>query len=191
VKKHKHANSTSASMALNIPKDHDYMQLPSTKAAERCMECNTSSISYDRYLTSCGHYFCVMCYFKTRPLYGRGQHICKACNKVIAITSCRHEVLPKLASVGGKAERDSFPSASLDPLHGCSVCGELEPLCELVALTACKHKPDTCTDCFRGWITSRFETSVQDGIRCPSRACGHKLTHADIKEQASSEDFAR
>lgn len=186
VKKRKHTDSIWPSSALDTSETRKSVQHPDIETAERCAECNTHWIGFRRF-TSCGHLLCSTCYLV--GAYASDQHICKACNEVI--TSYHNNEPPKLASNYGEAEGDALPKTSRDPLHECSVCGEYKPSSELVEIKACTHEPDTCTDCIRGWITSQFETSVQDGIRCPSSTCNTKLTHADIKEHASSEDFAR
>ena len=177
VKRHKQTGSISASSALNTSEIRNSVQHPGIEAVKQCTECNANTDL--PWITTCGHHFCSTCHILT--------DICKACNKVI--TSYRYE--PKQAPSAVETVWESLARALQEPLHECSVCGEHKPSSELVELEACAHEPDTCTDCFRGWITSQFETSVQDGIRCPSITCGHKLTHADIKKHASSEDFSR
>jgi hypothetical protein len=178
VKKRKHADSTWASSALNTSEIRNSVQYPRIEEVERCSEC-TYGFGLNM-VTSCGHFLCGVCHWElTLPIVSlRRPHICKVCNELVTSYRIREP-------------RDSLPKASRVPVHECSVCGEPKPPSELVTLSACTHKPDTCSDCFRDWITSQFETSIQDGIRCPSSTCGHKLTHADIKKHASSEDFAR
>jgi DNA-directed RNA polymerase subunit RPC12/RpoP len=189
-KKRKYGHfSESVPSGTEVSLDHE--QQPVSKAEELCEGCNQT---LERpWITNFGHIICDPCYENAMvdaAEHGQVRGQCEGCNKTVYHWE-RYDPRKRAsnATTAYQSEISGDFSWIFEP--DCSVCGREGWQCTFVALPSCTHEPDVCADCFRNWITSQFETSVQDGIRCPYSTCGHKLTHADIKKHASSEDFAR
>ncbi|PVI03365.1 hypothetical protein DM02DRAFT_521041, partial [Periconia macrospinosa] len=73
----------------------------------------------------------------------------------------------------------------------CNVCGELQPVLEMISLTGCSHGPDTCQSCFVQWFHAQLDTAGWENISCPSIGCESRPTHNDARKYATPEDFER
>lgn len=162
------------------------------RTEEGCVECGRPTVK--PWITGCGHLLCDSCHKNVMTHAadaGRVYGICKSCHKIFAHCyrlNSEEQVL-KRPRISGKQSK--YKVTAKISLLECSVCGEIKDPSHAVKLSACTHEPDTCSDCFCNWVTSQLESSAWDGIRCPSNNCQQKITHADFKKHASSEDFAR
>lgn len=166
-------------------------QQPVSNAEELCAGCGRAPV--DPWITDCGHISCSPCLenaFSDAVENGQIHAQCVGCHVTVNSWE-RYETRKRASNTATAYLTELNDDSSWIFAPDCSVCSREGWQCTFVALPACTHKPDTCTDCFRAWITSQFENSIQDGIRCPSSTCNTKLTHADIKKHASNEDFAR
>ncbi|KAF1995018.1 hypothetical protein P154DRAFT_612278 [Amniculicola lignicola CBS 123094] len=73
----------------------------------------------------------------------------------------------------------------------CVVCGETIPIPELPALMACIHPPQTCAECFSGWIASELESKGWRDIKCPEANCKETIQHIEVQLIAKPEVFQR
>jgi hypothetical protein len=76
-------------------------------------------------------------------------------------------------------------------MRDCNVCGESVPVADLPALMGCSHEPQTCRECYTGWIASQLEEKGWRRIGCPESGCGHILEHASVQRYGSTEVFLR
>lgn len=73
----------------------------------------------------------------------------------------------------------------------CPACNDQFPVYELPSLAHCAHPPQTCTDCFAGWIAAQLEGSSWQTAKCPETKCSVQLEYHEIQQLASPETFAR
>jgi hypothetical protein len=73
----------------------------------------------------------------------------------------------------------------------CVVCGESVHIADLPALFPCDHRPETCAECYSGWITARLQDSNWGEVKCPGDGCKTILSYHDIQAYGSPEIFQR
>lgn len=101
---------------------------------------------------------------------------------------------PPMAHIGQAISTDvASPIASLPRSAECQVCLEEKMPEQFPSRTPtdnCFHESsDCCRECLSLHITSNFESSVWDNIRCPM--CNLRLEHKDVAEFAAPEVFER
>lgn len=75
------------------------------------------------------------------------------------------------------------------PLRDCAVCDERYRIGDMPALMNCTHRPETCADCYEGWISSQLNGSSWREAKCPVRGCEMLLTYQEIQQYASRAIF--
>lgn len=73
----------------------------------------------------------------------------------------------------------------------CIVCGDPTPIVAFPSLLNCEHEPQTCADCYRGWIESELNHKTWNEIKCPQHKCKVILQHPDVQQHAAPEIYER
>ncbi|KAF2192512.1 hypothetical protein K469DRAFT_553519 [Zopfia rhizophila CBS 207.26] len=73
----------------------------------------------------------------------------------------------------------------------CAVCGEATPIPDFPALVDCSHRPQTCVDCYQGWIASELSNNQWNKIKCPEHKCRVILKHHEVQQYATAEVYAK
>jgi hypothetical protein len=73
----------------------------------------------------------------------------------------------------------------------CVVCGESVYIFDLPALYQCTHRPETCAECYSGWIAAQLHENNWGEVKCPGDECKTTLSYHDIQAHASPEIFQR
>ena len=81
--------------------------------------------------------------------------------------------------------KQKVPKRSRD----CVVCGDGVQIVDLPWLASCDHQPETCTDCYAGWISAQLQDSSWREVTCPGNGCKVKLSYHEIQSWASPETF--
>jgi hypothetical protein len=71
----------------------------------------------------------------------------------------------------------------------CVVCSESHPISELPALAECEHIPQTCGDCYAGWVAAQLQDSGWNEAKCPESKCKIKLNYYEIRQVVTTETF--
>jgi len=71
----------------------------------------------------------------------------------------------------------------------CVVCGDSVHVVDLPSLAECDHRPETCTDCYSGWITAQLQSSSWREAKCPGNKCNTVLSYHEIRLYAQPEIF--
>ncbi|CAE7205025.1 IBR domain containing protein [Pyrenophora teres f. teres] len=73
--------------------------------------------------------------------------------------------------------------------RNCVVCDESVQIVDLPSLANCDHQPETCIDCYSGWIVAQLQDSGWREVACPGNGCKVKLSYQEIQAYASPETF--
>lgn len=73
----------------------------------------------------------------------------------------------------------------------CAVCGDRHPISELPSLAECKHPPQTCAECYAGWVASQLEGSGWKEAKCPEGDCKIQLTYHEVQQIATPDIFEK
>lgn len=71
----------------------------------------------------------------------------------------------------------------------CVVCGDSVHVVDLPSLAECDHRPETCADCYSGWITAQLQSSSWREAKCPGNKCKTVLSYHEIRLYAQPETF--
>ena len=71
----------------------------------------------------------------------------------------------------------------------CAVCGDSIHRADYPSLAYCTHEPETCAECYAGWIASEIKDGSWREIKCPGNKCKVVLENHEIQQFATSEDF--
>ena len=71
----------------------------------------------------------------------------------------------------------------------CLVCGDAFPATKFPFLSACKHLPQTCPNCYAEWISVQLKESGWREVKCPENNCDVKLTYTDILHTTTPKTF--
>ncbi|KAF1834509.1 hypothetical protein BDW02DRAFT_333209 [Decorospora gaudefroyi] len=93
----------------------------------------------------------------------------------------KHSELPQTT------ENLSHPAAL--PSRDCAVCGDNVHIVVLPSLPNCSHRPETCTNCYSGWITAQLQGNGWSEVKCPAEKCRTTLSYHEIWQYADPETF--
>ncbi len=71
----------------------------------------------------------------------------------------------------------------------CVVCGDSVHVVDVPSLANCDHRPETCADCYLGWITAQLQGNSWREAKCPGNKCKTVLSHNEIRLYADPEIF--
>jgi hypothetical protein len=71
----------------------------------------------------------------------------------------------------------------------CVVCGDSVHVVDLPSLANCDHRPETCADCYSGWIAAQLQGSSWREAKCPGNKCTTVLSYHEIRLYAQPETF--
>ncbi|KAI4950905.1 hypothetical protein J4E86_007413 [Alternaria arbusti] len=71
----------------------------------------------------------------------------------------------------------------------CVVCGDSVHVVDLPSLAECDHRPETCADCYSGWISAQLQSSSWREAKCPGNKCKTVLSYHEIRLYAQPETF--
>ncbi len=105
---------------------------------------------------------------------GRYFKNCVACRSVATsrkkqLRQQRQEAIAQGTSAAGAA--DPVPTE-----QACASCRENVPVDRLVRLKACQHNPQTCEDCFAGWVECTNPKPELGSDKMSSRLQRHRLS---------------
>jgi E3 ubiquitin-protein ligase RNF14 len=97
----------------------------------------------------------------------------------------------KVAQQIQKEEFELIRQQAAQKTRDCVVCGDPTPIIAFPALPNCEHEPQTCADCYRGWIESELNHKAWNEIKCPEHKCKVILQHSDVQQYAAPEIYER
>lgn len=82
-------------------------------------------------------------------------------------------------------------STNQPPESECSVCGETLAADQFPRLRGCTHEPQTCSECFSGWLASQIGSTTWDRIVCPAEDCNTLIKHRHMKKLVDQDTFEK